>query len=168
MITDEMVTFIVVEDEGSYACEIELDIREEFKESHRIEIRFVLSEAQFYRELPDLMELPGRIIVILDTMVRWAIPEDKTPRSAEAETNGFHDAGGRCLAAVRGHARGKEIPVILHSNRSEESVQEMLKERGILLDTQLTSFVPKSGSLGPLLEQIQQILEASGEAPTEL
>lgn len=145
----------IVEDDPLYSNELLLDIGERFGERVRL-LPPITSEVEFERRFEEMTSAGALRLLLLDIMVRWARPEDNTARSQEVNENGYYKAGGRCLRKIRRDARTEGLPVILHSNLSEEAAWKMVKELSI--DRAHTEFVPKSGSAEALLEAIERLL----------
>ena len=78
-------------------------------------IETVTTESEFRNKLPDFRKQPPDL-VIMDMMLRWAVPRLSMPDPPpEVLDGGYYRAGLRCIDLLRQDELLKDIPIILYT-----------------------------------------------------
>jgi len=118
-------------------------------------ITHIQTELSFIQFLPSLRENPPDIC-LLDLMVPFASPSDKTTYEAlSADQGAFHLAGLRCWRMLQDLPQTARIPAIIHS------IVDSLRVRALFDDPPLTlHFVSKEEPLEKLFTLMRSLVPA--------
>jgi CheY-like chemotaxis protein len=131
------------------------------------DLRLVSTESEFRQFLDDARSEAAPALFIIDAMLRWADPgSDMPPMPGEVLDGGFHQAGTRCVRAIRALPELAHVPVVLLSALEREDAL------GSLYDRTNVFYCRKGGghdSLAVLLRSIFAATEeVSGPGPGEV
>lgn len=149
-------TILMVEDDWQYAQLVGESLRDALPDLDLIKVK---SESEFIERFDELAALPLSLI-LMDVMVAWAEVKEGAPeKTNDAEREGYFRAGLRCVERLRNHPSTREIPIIIHSNLSKETVYERIAK--LKLSTDKIGFEPKGRNDDPLIDKIKETLSSA-------
>jgi len=144
--------FILVEDDPQQSETIKSAIKRRFRD---VEVELLENESEFCNHLariPVGREHPRA--VICDVMLPYAFPSpDAPPAPPEVLKGTFRQAGLRCWERFRQREDLQSVPWIYFTVLDEKTID--LKS----YSDERTGYAQKSGSIKPLLEEIEEFLD---------
>jgi DNA-binding NarL/FixJ family response regulator len=143
-------TFVIVEDDHLQKGPLEDNLRLAFPGA---DVTVLGSEHQFREHLPRLLESPPDL-VLMDVMLRWALPSPNAPDPpADVTEGGYYRAGLRCASLLQADRRTCTVPVVLYTILERSDLE---RDSQGLPDN--TSYVGKSSDIEVLLRKVRTLL----------
>jgi DNA-binding NarL/FixJ family response regulator len=143
-------TFVIVEDDHLQQGPLEENLLDAFPGA---QVTVLGSEHQFREQLPQLIESPPDL-VLMDVMLRWALPSPNTPEPpTEVTEGGYYRAGLRCASLLLADQRSRMVPVVLYTILERSDLER--DSPGLPANS---SYVGKSSDIEVLLRKVRKLL----------
>lgn len=142
--------FVIVEDDHLQRGPLEDHLRAAFPGA---QVTTLGSEHQFRECLPQLVASPPDL-VLMDVMLRWALPSPNAPTPpADVTEGGYYRAGLRCANLLLADERSRSVPVVLYTILERSDLER--DSPGL---PENSSYVGKSSDIDVLLRKVSALL----------
>ena len=148
--------YLFIDDDEEYSRQV-ISILERKFPPMRGNIDLIASEKEFFDRLASPEDF-NYAFIILDIMLRWSSASDESNPHPAKVPGGYLKAGVRILNALRKDPRGASLPIIIHTARGSERVEEAMEEWGI--SKYGIVVVRKWGDLHELVEELKKRLSS--------